>query len=131
VNSRLTLSKPELKALFERAGGELGLAEILKDFYQRMADDLLIGFFFTGKDLNKIASQQLRFLMKAMGATLSYTGKAPAQAHVELPPILPGHFDRRLRILEETLRDHGLSESEIKTWIQFESTFRAGIQHQP
>lgn len=128
MGTRLTVNKPELKAIFEKIGGESGLAAILKEFYQRMANDLLIGFFFDGKDLDHIASQQLKFLMRAMGATLSYSGKAPAQAHLELPPILPGHFDRRLRILEETLRNHQLSEEQIRIWIQFENSFRAGIQ---
>jgi hemoglobin len=131
VGPRLSVNKPELKALFQKVGGESGLSEILKDFYQRMADDLLIGFFFTGKDLEKIASQQLKFLMRAMGASPSYSGKSPAQAHLELPPILAGHFDRRLRILEATLRDHHLTEREIQVWIQFETTFRPSVQHTP
>ncbi len=126
------LSKPELKALFARLGGEEHGAEkleqILIDFYQRMSQDLLIGFFFEGKDLNDIALKQKSFLMRAMGATPSYSGKAPAQAHEELAPILRGHFDRRLRILETVLKDHGVSDEDIRIWITFENAFREGIQ---
>ena len=92
-----------------------------------MSKDVLIGFFFDGKDLKKIATKQKEFLMRAMGATESYSGKAPAQAHTELAPILYGHFDRRLRILEETLRDHGVSVEDIRIWIAFENAFRQGI----
>jgi hemoglobin len=127
LNMEFTLSKPQLKNLYQKIGGEAGLREILQDFYRRMANDTLIGFFFSGKDLEHIALQQQAFLMRAMGATLSYSGKPPAQAHDELPPILKGHFDRRLRLLEETLKDHGLSEDEIRTWISFENAFRSAV----
>lgn len=121
------LTRPELKALYARVGGEPGIAGILRDFYRRLSQDILVGFFFDGKDLEKIADAQKRFLMRAMGAAESYSGKAPAQAHLELPPILAGHFDRRLRILEETLRDHGVSAEDIRIWVAFEEAFRPGI----
>jgi hemoglobin len=123
----LSLVKPELKKLYERAGGEQGLAEILRDFYARMSRDVLVGFFFDGKDVDKIALTQKAFLMRAFGAAPSYAGKAPADAHADLAPILRGHFDRRLQILEETLRDHGLSDEDIRTWVGFENAFRDQI----
>ncbi len=127
----LPVNLPELRRLYQDAGGEAGLQVILDDFYQRMSQDILIGFFFDGKDLSKIARMQKEFLMRAMGARPHYAGKPPAQAHDELAPILKGHFDRRLRILEATLRDHGLSEDDIRIWIRFEEAFRAGIQRDP
>jgi truncated hemoglobin YjbI len=127
----LSLSKPELKTLWSRLesshGGEAGLARILEDFYARMSQDILIGFFFDGKDLKKIAATQKEFLLRAMGARATYTGKPPARAHEALPPILAGHFDRRLVLLEQTLRDHGLDAEDIRTWIAFENAFRDGI----
>jgi truncated hemoglobin YjbI len=92
-----------------------------------MSKDILIGFFFTGKDTDAIADKQAEFLLRGMGITPSYTGKAPAQAHEELPPILAGHFDRRLTILEQTLRDHGVPQTDIQTWLGFENAFREGI----
>jgi hemoglobin len=122
-----SLVKPELKALFERVGGEIGVQDILLDFYGRMARDVLIGFFFAGKDVDAIAMKQKSFLMRAFGATPSYSGKPPADAHTELPPILRGHFDRRLQILEETLRDHGVAVEDIRTWVGFENAFRDQI----
>lgn len=124
----ISVSKPALKAIYEHIGGEEKLREILRDFYRRMSTDILIGFFFDGKDLDHIAEMQKEFLMRAMGATLSYKGKPPAKAHDELAPILKGHFDRRLRILEDTLRAHGVSDEDIRHWIEFESAFREGIQ---
>jgi truncated hemoglobin YjbI len=100
---------------------------ILEDFYQRMAKDVLLDFFFTGKDLKAIAARQAEFVLRAMGAAPSYSGRPPAQAHLSMPPILSGHFDRRLKLLEETLRAHGLPEDAIQAWLGFENTFREAI----
>jgi hemoglobin len=119
--------KKALAEVYLHVGGDQGLQRLLRDFYRRMAQDPMIGFFFAGLDTDEIASRQAQFLSRAMGATPSYSGKAPAQAHAGLAPILPGHFDRRLRILEETLREHGLSAEDIRTWVEFENSFRAGI----
>ncbi len=121
------VSREKLRALFESAGHEDGLRNILLDFYARMARDVMIGFFFEGKNLADIVDKQIGFLLRAAGLRESYSGKAPAAAHLELPKILPGHFDRRLRILEETLSAHGLTPDAIATWVAFESAFRDGI----
>ncbi len=123
----LSLTRPDLARLFQNIGGEPGLRTILQDFYQRMSKDILIGFFFDGKNLDEIAEQQKGFLMRAMGATPSYLGKPPAKAHEEMAPILAGHFDRRLRLLEETLKAHGVAAEDIRIWVAFESAFRDQI----
>ena len=117
----------KLKTLYENLGGKKKLLEILKDFYGRMSKDILIGFFFDNKDTDKIATQQQKFLLKAMGVSKTYSGKAPARAHDKLPPILAGHFDRRIQILRETLQDHDLAAEDIRTWLSFERAFRAAI----
>jgi truncated hemoglobin YjbI len=117
------LSRAELKSLFEKLG-EKQLRAILYDFYHRMAGDVLIGYFFSGKDTQVIAEKQLHFLMFAMGAETSYEGKSPTTAHLELPPIFSGHFDRRLVILKQTLEAHSVAAEDIRTWIDFENAFR-------
>jgi truncated hemoglobin YjbI len=127
MESSIPLNRPDLARLLTNIGGANGLREILLDFYARMAADTMLGFFFSGKDLNLIAEKQEAFLLRAMGATPSYSGKPPAQAHDELPPILAGHFDRRLRILEETLLGRGVKAEDIRTWVAFESAFRSAI----
>lgn len=114
----------QLRALYERMGGKDKLFAILKDFYDLMAKDVLIGFFFDGKNTAAIAKQQGQFLLQAMGVSSTYQGKIPTNAHLELAPILTGHFDRRLVLLRETLEKHGLCEEDIRTWINFENLFR-------
>jgi truncated hemoglobin YjbI len=128
----LLLNKPELRALFTDLGTtpelrEKKLSAILQDFYSLMAKDAMIGFFFDGRDVVAIADKQKDFILKAFGAKSTYTGKAPADAHHALPPILEGHFNRRLQILHSTLIAHGLSQEEARIWVEFENAFRDGI----
>jgi truncated hemoglobin YjbI len=126
---------PDPKSLFQNLTRHFGdeekareaVVKILRDFYLRMSKDLLIGFFFAGKKIEAIADKQAEFLLRAMGARASYSGKAPADAHTELPPILSGHFDRRLRILEETLTAHDVPKPEVESWVAFEEAFRDRI----
>jgi truncated hemoglobin YjbI len=99
------------------------LKEILLDFYQRMADDIFIGFFFAGKDVRAISSKQADFLLYAMGEQPQFHGKHPSDAHLGMPPILKGHFDRRILILKETLQVHQLEIEDIRTWVEFEQAF--------
>lgn len=136
TENRLKLTKPELQAVFLSLGTTpaerfLKLKTILNDFYQALSTDLLVGFYFDNKDLKHIAQQQYRFLLKAFGEVDSelgvYQGPSPAKSHEKLAPILSGHFDRRLRVLEQILRQYQLSTKQIQTWIQFEESFRDGI----
>jgi truncated hemoglobin YjbI len=110
-----------------KVGGENSLRLILQDFYRRMSKDILIGFFFTGKDIQAISEKQLEFLLVGMGIQSKFHGKGPSQAHMELPPILDGHFDRRLVLLRETLLAHGVGAAEVETWLEFEEAFRKVI----
>ena len=122
------MSKKRLKTIFLGIGGESAIEAILRDFYKRMSEDVLIGYFFDNKDIKMIADKQKEFLMFAVGMSPTYTGKIPNQAHSALPPILKGHFDRRLTLLQETLKSHGLSDKDIRTWITFENAFRNVVQ---
>jgi truncated hemoglobin YjbI len=123
----IPLSRPRLKVLYENIGAAQGLEKILQDFYARMSRDVMIGFFFAEKDVSAIAKKQQEFLTRAWGMAESYSGKSPAQAHEKLPPILSGHFDRRLRLLEETLKLYQLNPEDIRIWIEFEGAFREVI----
>lgn len=119
--------KERLESLFHYLGSPDEVIRIMRVFYAEMAKDPMIGFFFSGRDLNSIADKQSEFLLRAMGQTQSYRGKSPAQAHHSLAPILPGHFDRRAIILRDTLRAQGLPEAHIQTWMEFEATFRESV----
>jgi truncated hemoglobin YjbI len=124
MNSTL---KTALESLYSELGSEERVFELMFGFYEAMSRDTMIGFFFFGKELAAVSRKQAEFLLRAMGARDTYTGKSPAQAHAHLPPILPGFFDRRARILEDFLRTQGVSEPGIRAWVAFEEAFRDAV----
>jgi truncated hemoglobin YjbI len=118
-------NREELATLVHEIGGEGPLLAILRDFYERMSKDLMIGFFFEKHDLDHISTMQGKFILMASGLAKTFEGRGPSTAHTSLPPILSGHFDRRLVILRETLLAQGLNELNIQRWVQFEESFRS------
>ena len=100
------------------------LEVLLESFYGKMLSDTMLGFFFQGKDLKHIVEQQKSLLMMVMGFKKTYEGKPVNQAHQNLPPILPGHFDRRLVLLKETLQENNISLKAQEEWLSFENQFR-------
>jgi truncated hemoglobin YjbI len=118
-----------LKNFYETRGSEI-FFDLLVLFYARAANDLMIGFFFDGQDLHKIAKKQSEFLLKAIGISPSYSGKSPAHAHLHLAPILPGHFDRRTQILKSVLNDQRIEPKVVDAWLEFEALFRNAVVQQ-
>ncbi|MGM0577493.1 MAG: group I truncated hemoglobin [Myxococcota bacterium] len=101
---------------WERLGGEEGTRAIVEDFVDRMFDDVMIGFLFHGKPRRRIKEMELRLASEQLGGPYSYTGRDLGAVHRRLP-LMGGHFARRRRILENTLRDHGAGEDVIERWL--------------
>ncbi len=121
-------NREELRTLILSIGGAEKLSAILKSFYETMSKDILIGFFFQDKDIERIASKQGEFMLLAAGLLqVEFQGKGPNTAHEKLAPILEGHFDRRLLLLRQCLVTEGLTENQISFWLQFEESFRAMV----
>jgi truncated hemoglobin YjbI len=114
--------------LVERIGGAEALRAILRRFYARLYADPMVGFFFAGRDLGRIVDGQLAFLLWAFGAVPQLRAKHPRDAHGALPPILRGHFDRRLVILRETLEREGLAAEDVEAWLRVERSMRRQVQ---
>lgn len=85
---------------------EAVIRTILEDFYDRVFSDLMIGFYFEGKDKSRLIEKELELTLSSLGLTeVTYSGLSMAEAHGRLR-IPGGHFDRRLQILKETLATH-------------------------
>ena len=93
----------KVRGLVGRIGGPERLREILRRFYEQLFEDPIVGFFFAGQKIEKIVSGQHAFLMRAFQETRRFTGVHPSKAHVDLPPIRRGQFDRRLVVLRDVL----------------------------
>ena len=102
---------------FDDVGGEAGLRAILRTLYDRLFDDLMVGFLFAGKDKAALVEHQLWFTAKFLGGPSRYEGKSMPDAHAHLP-LLPGHFDRRHQLLRQTLEDHAVPEHVQREWLR-------------
>ena len=109
-------------SLYEQIGQER-LAAILRDFYLRCFEDVMISHFFFGKDHDELLRHQLAFTTSMLGGPNTYQGRAIAPIHKPLH-IRPPQFMRRRMILRETMADHGLEPELMEAWTKLEERLR-------
>ena len=106
--------------------GEAKLRAVLEDFYSRVFGDVMIGFLFQGKDRARLVAKEYEFTAQLLGADVAYTGRTMREAHAR-SPIFGGHFERRLQLLRETLRDHAVDADVVAAWLDHSVALRAQI----
>jgi hemoglobin len=111
---------------FDLVGGEAGLSAILRDFLERVRRDVMIGYHFDGVDFTRLLQFELEFAGQHLGGPGTYSGRPLHAAHAS-HRILGGHFDRRLRLLEQTLEDHGVPAEVRQRWLSHNRDLRAQI----
>jgi hemoglobin len=111
--------------LFEKIGPDR-LRAVVDDFYRRIFDDVMIGFLFQGKNRELLARREYEFTARLLGADLPYTGRSMPEAHAK-SPILGGHFERRLKVLRDTIHDHGVDDEVARVWIEHTLALRAQV----
>jgi hemoglobin len=111
--------------LYDKIGGD-ALRAVITDFYDRVFSDVMIGFLFAGKDRQRLIDKEWEFTAHFLGADVAYTGRPIRQAHAR-SPILGGHFERRLRILEETMDDHGVDPEVRAAWVGHTRSLRPQV----
>ena len=100
------------------------LRPILQDFYDRVFADVMIGFFFEGKDKRRLVDKEIELALVMFGAPgAAYTGRPLGPAH-EKHPIMGGHFARRSKLLADTLRDHGFPQALADQWLAHTESLR-------
>ena len=119
----MTDSERELHIM---AGGEAKLRPLLVDFYERLFDDVMVGFFFKGKDKERLIEKELEFALRLLGAGNEYTGRPIAEAH-SAHRIFGGQFARRTQILRETMADHKLPAPVRDAWLGHTEQLRAQV----
>jgi hemoglobin len=118
------ISRPDL---VERAGGVAGIEAILRDLYERLFSDLMVGFLFEGHDRERIIRVQTGFTRRLLGETSApYEGKSIPDAHAALP-ILPGHFDRRHHLLRQVLEAHAVDPEVREAWLRLDQALRPAV----
>ena len=98
--------------LFQKAGGEEGVAALVDAFYQRVLADETLAPFFKDSSMDKLRLMQREFFAMALGGPISYSGKPLAHAH-HGRGITPGHFAAFVQHLVDTLREKGMTQEDI------------------
>lgn len=106
--------------------GEDSIRRALTNFYVKVFDDPMIGFFFFNHDRDHITSQQIDFVSGMLGGPRRYRGKPLPVAHYPLA-IRPPHFARRQILLRETLSEVGVPSELIDQWLALEDELRPFI----
>lgn len=123
---RVRLAVVSEPTLFEELGGEPVLRPLIDRFVDTVFDDLMIGFHFRAANRDRVKAKEYEFAAHHLGADVAYTGRDLQEAHAP-HPILGGQFDRRLKILEETLEAFGVSERVKTHWLEHNRALRDRI----
>ena len=112
--------------LFDRIGAaELG--SVIADFYGRVFGDVMIGFLFQGKDRQHLIDREYELTCALLGAPgVTYRGLPMRAAHAK-HTIFGGHFERRMQILRETMRDHGVATEVQEAWLAHHESLRSQV----
>ena len=107
-------------------GGEDVLRKVVEDFIGRVTSDVMIGFFFRAIDHKRLAELEFEFAAAHLGGPQRYSGRPLKKAHGG-HPIMGGQFNRRLRLLDQTLLDHGVPEEVRLAWLAHNERLRSHI----
>jgi hemoglobin len=115
-----------VKSLYDAIGGEPAVRAVLQSLYDKLFDDPIVGFLFQGKDKQHIVGQQLAFTCHFLGGPQEYAGRPLPVVHAALP-LLPGHFDRRHRLLEQVLDEQRVIDEVKRVWLRIDEGLRPSI----
>ena len=91
---------------------------VLVEFYNRVYQDVMIGYLFTPFDREQLILKQLEFTLSIFGKGV-YRGKGLREAHSPLN-LRSGHLRRRQVILTQVLLDLGVPEEFRNHWLKSE-----------
>ncbi len=96
----------------------------MRDFYDRIFDDVIIGFLFANSDKEALIDSQFHYVTSVLGdRSGEYGGPTIRAAHKELP-ILPGQFDRRHMLLKLVLLEYGVPDHVTQAWLELDTSLR-------
>jgi hemoglobin len=115
-----------MSSVYESIGGERAVRAVLTSLYDKLFIDPIVGFLFRGHDKERIIEQQVALTCSFLGGPQRYEGRPLPEAHASLP-LLPGHFDRRHRLLEEALAYHRVPADGCAEWLRIDEALRSSV----
>jgi hemoglobin len=112
----------KLATLFDRVGGEQGVRNLVRAFYDRVLKDSELAPFFEDASIDRLYRMQYEFFAAALGGPVTYSGISIHKAHFGLG-IGKEQFARFVNHLIETLQSFQLSEHDIHALISRLNTY--------
>lgn len=132
MNSTSTLPQlimPDWNVI-EEVGGRERMETLMRRFYDRLFDDVIIGFFFADSDKEELVQSQIDYVHAHIGdRSGTYDGPSIRNAHAD-QPIMRGHFDRRHQILRETLEEFDVPDHVRQAWLGLDQSMREMVLKQ-
>jgi hemoglobin len=97
--------------LFDRVGGEQGVKDLVRSFYDRVLKDSELVPFFEGASIERLFAMQYDFFAAALDGPVKYSGLSIYRAHAGRG-IKGEHFARFVNHLIDTLKAWQFSERE-------------------
>lgn len=114
-------------SLYDRVGPDR-IRRIVQIFYEKCLTDPMLAHLFMNADHSHLVEMQLTFISNLLGGPKVYEGKPLTAAHARLS-IRPPHFQRRQRILAETMAEEGLEPELANAWLSLEERLRPLIMN--
>ncbi len=100
------------------------LEPMIREFYDELFDDVIVGFLFQPFDKEKLVASQIRWLRAHLGnRSGDWDGGSIREIHQRLP-ILAGQFDRRHFLLRQVLERWKVPEHVQMEWIRLDQALR-------
>jgi len=101
-------------SLYQRVGGDAGIAQLVDAFYARVLADPELSPFFSHVPMDKLRRMQVEFFSSALGGPVHYSGRPLAHVH-QGRGITKDHLRRFTEHLLITLGTLQLSQQDIQS----------------
>lgn len=116
------MSHESTNTLYERLGGQSGIAVLIDRFYDKIVADPELGVHFAHTPMDRLRGMQKEFFAAALEGPQCYSGLSIARAH-EGRGITGQQFSRYVGHLLETLREIGVSPRDIDAVVERIATY--------
>jgi len=120
----------KVATLYDRVGGEQGVKNLVRSFYDRVLRDPELADFFEGASIDHLFTMQAEFFAAALDGPVTYSGMSIHQAHFGRG-IDKDHFAKFVNHLIATLESWQLTEHEIHALISRINTYADDVTGNP
>ncbi|MEO1889148.1 MAG: group 1 truncated hemoglobin [Cycloclasticus sp.] len=103
-----------MESLYNKYGGFETVSKVVHSFYDKVLVSDTFKPYFEDVDTQRVIDHQTKFFCDIMGGPVAFEGKTLAEIHVGME-IKDSAYAELSELLEETLEDHGLDDTDVKT----------------